>query len=103
VGPKWGKETEYEDEFEYEYDWGNEKERGGSRRSQREDLSFHRPYTRRAAWKRAFFPGCDITTDMIEAKGKSGVGTYVAIAELNASDTSTLCERRTAIAKSQKK
>jgi hypothetical protein len=26
VGPKWGKESEYEDEFEY--DWGNEKERG---------------------------------------------------------------------------
>jgi hypothetical protein len=39
---------------------------------------------------------------MLEAKGKSGVGTYVAIAELNASDTSMLCEHKTAIGESQK-
>jgi hypothetical protein len=31
VGPQWGKETEYEDEFEYEYDWGTIRKWGGSR------------------------------------------------------------------------
>jgi hypothetical protein len=35
VAPKWGKESEYEHEFELEY-LGNEKERGGSRGDRRE-------------------------------------------------------------------
>jgi hypothetical protein len=100
-----GKRNRVRDEFEYEYeyDWGG---REGAERV--EAIAERGPIVsstlhRRAAWKRALFPGCDITTEMIEAKRKSGVGTYVAIAELNASDTSTLCEHRAAIAKSQKK
>jgi hypothetical protein len=40
---KRGKETEYEDEFEYEYDWGTIRKWEGRGRSQRAEYIFFEP------------------------------------------------------------